>query len=265
MDRDQEIAPAKLQYAELHCLRAISAFGAAPRIHRNWRHAAELGYAALAITDECSLADVVGAHAEAKNTCCCSSSTRTSKTNAVKKLFNIFTESTAAIARRSPPPSSLSIAQRDPRRGKALRLNPDRIDHLTKSMQWWDGQGLRLEQLEGLNLDRERPSVVRSEVQEEIPHSLYSPPPFEKGADSRLPLVGNLTQHLIALVNTLIGVQRHLAQHTGGFVISAGALAHLAPIENTAMRSRTVIQWDKDDLENLGPLKVDVLALDPQP
>jgi Bacterial DNA polymerase III alpha NTPase domain len=229
MDRDQEIAPAKLQYAELPCLRAISAFGAAPRIHRNWRRAAELGYAALAITDECSLADVVGAHAEAKNTCCCSSSTRTSKTNAVKKLFNIFTESTAAIARRSPPPSSLSIAQRDPRRGEALRLNPDRIDHLTKSMQWWDGQGLRLEQLEGLNLNRERPS----EVQEEIPHSLYSPPPFEKGQTAACRWWG--------------------------------ALADLAPIENTAMRSRTVIQWDKDDLENLGLLKVDVLALDPQP
>jgi error-prone DNA polymerase len=80
MDRDQEITPAQLQYAELHCLRAISAFGAAPHIHRNWRRATELGYAALAITDECSLADVVGAHAEAKNTCCCSSSTRTSKT-----------------------------------------------------------------------------------------------------------------------------------------------------------------------------------------
>jgi error-prone DNA polymerase len=180
---------------------------------------------------------------------------------AVKKLFNIFTESTAAIARRSPPPSSLSIAQRDPRRGKALGLNPDRIDHLTKSVQWWDGQGMRLEQLEGLNLDRERPS----EVQQEIPHSLYSPLPFEKRADSRLPLVGNLTQQLIALVNTLIGVQRHLAQHTGGFMISAGALAHLAPIENTAMRNRTVIQWDKDDQEILGLLKVDVVALDPQP
>src|SRR5881396_1738905 len=59
----------------------------------------------------------------------------------------------------------------------------------------------------------------------------------------------------------LRGFPRHLSQHPGGFVISRGPLAELVPIENAAMPERTVIQWDKDDLENLGLLKVDVLAL----
>ncbi|HUQ26879.1 MAG TPA: error-prone DNA polymerase, partial [Burkholderiales bacterium] len=59
----------------------------------------------------------------------------------------------------------------------------------------------------------------------------------------------------------LKGFPRHLSQHVGGFVISRGPLAELVPVENAAMPDRTVIQWDKDDLEALGLLKVDVLAL----
>jgi len=59
----------------------------------------------------------------------------------------------------------------------------------------------------------------------------------------------------------LRGFPRHLSQHPGGFVISRGPLAELVPIENAAMAARTVIQWDKDDLESLGLLKVDVLGL----
>ena len=58
-----------------------------------------------------------------------------------------------------------------------------------------------------------------------------------------------------------LGFPRHLSQHVGGFVISSGPLAQLVPVENAAMEDRTVIQWDKDDLEALGLLKVDVLAL----
>ncbi|MBS0002179.1 MAG: error-prone DNA polymerase, partial [Thioalkalivibrio sp.] len=54
---------------------------------------------------------------------------------------------------------------------------------------------------------------------------------------------------------------RHLSQHTGGFVIAAGRLDELVPIENAAMAERTVIQWDKDDLDALGLLKIDILAL----
>ncbi|HEU5176879.1 MAG TPA: error-prone DNA polymerase, partial [Burkholderiales bacterium] len=66
---------------------------------------------------------------------------------------------------------------------------------------------------------------------------------------------------LFELAGTLRGFPRHLSQHVGGFVISRGPLAELVPIENAAMPERSVIQWDKDDLEALGLLKVDVLAL----
>ncbi|WP_016957873.1 error-prone DNA polymerase [Catenovulum agarivorans] len=68
-------------------------------------------------------------------------------------------------------------------------------------------------------------------------------------------------QQFIHLVNEILGFPRHLSQHVGGFVISAGALYELVPVENAAMPDRSVIQWDKDDLESLGLLKVDVLAL----
>jgi error-prone DNA polymerase len=66
---------------------------------------------------------------------------------------------------------------------------------------------------------------------------------------------------LFELAGTLRGFPRHLSQHVGGFVISRGPLGELVPIENAAMPERSVIQWDKDDLEALGLLKVDVLAL----
>ncbi|MBW3696566.1 DNA polymerase III subunit alpha [Vibrio sp. T187] len=68
-------------------------------------------------------------------------------------------------------------------------------------------------------------------------------------------------QQFIHLVNELMGFPRHLSQHVGGFVISSGPLYELVPVENAAMPDRTIIQWDKDDLEALGLLKVDVLAL----
>ncbi|HMA27059.1 MAG TPA: hypothetical protein VKO62_05440, partial [Solirubrobacterales bacterium] len=66
---------------------------------------------------------------------------------------------------------------------------------------------------------------------------------------------------LIRLVDELVGFPRHLSQHVGGFVIARGQLSHLVPIENAAMPERTIIQWDKDDLDALGLLKIDVLAL----
>ncbi|KZY59614.1 error-prone DNA polymerase, partial [Oleiphilus sp. HI0061] len=68
-------------------------------------------------------------------------------------------------------------------------------------------------------------------------------------------------QQFINLVNEIMGFPRHLSQHVGGFVISSGPLYELVPVENASMEARTVIQWDKDDLESLGLLKVDVLAL----
>lgn len=70
-----------------------------------------------------------------------------------------------------------------------------------------------------------------------------------------------VADQFFTLVNTILGFPRHLSQHVGGFVISAGPLAELVPVENAAMEGRTVIQWDKDDLESLGLMKVDVLAL----
>jgi error-prone DNA polymerase len=63
------------------------------------------------------------------------------------------------------------------------------------------------------------------------------------------------------LVDQLVGFPRHLSQHTGGMVMTRGPLCELVPIENAAMPGRTVIEWNKDDLDELGILKVDCLAL----
>ena len=68
-------------------------------------------------------------------------------------------------------------------------------------------------------------------------------------------------QRLIHLVSELIGFPRHLSQHVGGMVMTEGPLCELVPIENAAMDGRTVVEWDKDDLEQLGILKVDCLCL----
>jgi len=111
--------------------------------------------------------------------------------------------------------------------GKALGLDPLQVDRLARSMQWWDGR-----------------EVDESRVR-------------DAGFDPAAPLM----QRLLGLVRQLMGFPRHLSQHTGGFVISRGPLEELVPIENAAMPERTVIQWDKDDLDELGLLKVDVLAL----
>jgi len=111
--------------------------------------------------------------------------------------------------------------------GKALGLAELQIDCLARSMQWWDGRKLEAKRVATAGLDPEGP----------------------------------LMQRLRVLVGELIGFPRHLSQHVGGFVISAGALSQLVPIENAAMDGRTVIQWDKDDLNELGLIKVDVLAL----
>lgn len=65
----------------------------------------------------------------------------------------------------------------------------------------------------------------------------------------------------LRLIGEIIGFPRHRSQHVGGFVITEGRLDELCPIENAAMEGRTVIEWDKDDIDALGLLKVDVLAL----
>jgi error-prone DNA polymerase len=111
--------------------------------------------------------------------------------------------------------------------GKALGLDLTQVDRLAKAVGWWDGRQALPERIEDAGLDAESP-VIRQ---------------------------------LSALVTSLLGFPRHLSQHTGGFVISRGPLSHLVPTENAAMPERTVIEWDKDDLDALGLLKVDVLAL----
>ena len=111
--------------------------------------------------------------------------------------------------------------------GKALGLSLDQVDRLAKSMAWWDGRCIKPERLREAGFDPDNP-VIRD---------------------------------VVALVHELLGFPRHLSQHVGGFVIARDRLSRLVPVENAAMAARTVIQWDKDDLDALGLLKVDVLAL----
>jgi DNA-directed DNA polymerase III PolC len=111
--------------------------------------------------------------------------------------------------------------------GKAMGYDLNEVDRLARGMQWWDGQ----------RIDPER---IRA-----------------AGFDPRDPR----TQRLMALTAEILGFPRHLSQHVGGFVIARGRLDELVPIENAAMPERTVIEWDKDDLDALGLLKVDVLGL----
>ncbi|TVS13361.1 MAG: error-prone DNA polymerase [Gammaproteobacteria bacterium] len=111
--------------------------------------------------------------------------------------------------------------------GKALGLDPTLVDALAKSMAWWEKQDELKDRFAAAGVDPDSPVIRRC----------------------------------LHLVRELLGFPRHLSQHVGGFVISQGPLAQLVPIENAAMAERTLIQWDKDDLDALGLLKVDVLAL----
>jgi len=111
--------------------------------------------------------------------------------------------------------------------GKALGLELAQVDRLAKSMNWWDGRRVLAERLREGGFDHDSPVIER----------------------------------LIRLVNDLVGFPRHLSQHVGGFVISRGPLSCLVPVENAAMPERSVIQWDKDDLDALSLLKVDILGL----
>jgi error-prone DNA polymerase len=79
----------------------------------------------------------------------------------------------------------------------------------------------------------------------------------EVGLDPGSPIV----QRAVALARDLVGLPRHLSQHVGGFVLTRGRLDETVPIGNAAMDGRTFIEWDKDDIDTLGIMKVDVLAL----
>lgn len=111
--------------------------------------------------------------------------------------------------------------------GKALGFSLETVDALAKNHTWWDGREVMKERFAEVGL-----SVDDLQVQQ-----------------------------LLHLTQQLLGFPRHLSQHTGGFVLTKGPLSRMVPIENASMPDRTVIEWDKDDLDAMGLLKVDCLAL----
>ncbi len=111
--------------------------------------------------------------------------------------------------------------------GKAMGLSLDTVDALAREVDWWS----------------QSPND---------PHKLTA-----IGLNPRDPHLRSVLVHAC----TLMGFPRHLSQHVGGFVITRTPLCELVPIENAAMEDRTVIEWDKDDIEALGMLKIDVLGL----
>ncbi len=111
--------------------------------------------------------------------------------------------------------------------GRALGIDLDRIDAVAKGQHWFDGRSIAAERL------------------------------LENGFDPASPLC----RLWVSLTQALIGFPRHLSQHPGGFVIARDDLAELVPVEMAAMPGRSVIQWDKDDLDALRLVKVDILAL----
>ncbi len=111
--------------------------------------------------------------------------------------------------------------------GKALGLSLEAVDALAKSMHRWTGCKISAQDIRDIGLDP---------------------------GDRRI-------QHAFILAKELKGFPRHLTQHVGGFVISETPLCEIVPIVPSAMESRTIIEWDKDDIDALGLLKIDVLAL----
>ncbi len=111
--------------------------------------------------------------------------------------------------------------------GKALGLSLDRVDALAKHVEGYTREDNLAGRMQDVGIDPD------SQVGKQLNH----------------------------LVNEILGFPRHLSQHVGGMVITQGKLDELVPIENAAMDDRTVIQWDKNDLEELGLLKVDCLCL----
>ena len=127
--------------------------------------------------------------------------------------------------------------------GKALGIHAALVDHVAKHHQWWDGRQVDA-------------SVLAAHLQE----ALESPALLAHRHEISIPSAAQCERWAM-LCNQLIGAPRHLSQHVGGFVIARHRLSDLVPVENASMPERSVIQWDKDDLESLGLLKVDVLAL----
>lgn len=116
--------------------------------------------------------------------------------------------------------------------GKALGLDPLFIEQLSQSLSWWD-----------------RRADLEKQFNEQNSESGSS------STDKRL------VDHFYQLLQEIMGFPRHLSQHVGGFIITRSPTSTLVPIENASMPERTVIQWDKTDIEALGLLKIDILAL----
>ena len=111
--------------------------------------------------------------------------------------------------------------------GKALGFNPELLEKLARSHRHWDGRKVHTDRLQELGLSLDDLAV----------------------------------QQLMDLTSQLMGFPRHLSQHPGGFVLTRSPLSRMVPIEAASMENRTVIEWDKDDLDAMGLLKVDVLGL----
>jgi len=142
----------------------------------------------------------------------------------IQYIYEKYTRRRAALAATVITYRSRS-AVRDV--GKAMGFDSHFIDELANSLAWWN---------------RERELTSR----------------FQQQGIARS---GQIAEHFMARVQEILGFPRHLSQHVGGFVISRGPISNLVPVENASMPDRTVIQWDKDDIEALGLLKVDILAL----
>jgi error-prone DNA polymerase len=115
--------------------------------------------------------------------------------------------------------------------GKALGVPQGLVDSFAKEHYWFDEEGLQVQRL------------------------------CERAADFGMAIDELRMRQWLELTETLRGFPRHLSQHVGGFVLTQGKLTRLVPVENAAMEDRSIIQWDKDDLDDMGLLKVDVLAL----
>jgi error-prone DNA polymerase len=111
--------------------------------------------------------------------------------------------------------------------GKAFGLSEDTIGMLARTTRGWSVEAVTADEARRVGLDPSDPQLAK----------------------------------VLAYAHELIDFPRHLSQHVGGFVITRGRLDEVVPIENAAMKERTVIEWEKNDLESLGLLKVDVLAL----
>ena len=133
--------------------------------------------------------------------------------------------------------------------GRALGIDEQQIDAVAKSLQWWDVLDSRTHELSPPRMQHEKGATAdRGVAAQRLRENGFDPS-------------SSVVRQWIELTRQLIGFPRHLSQHPGGFVIARDRIEELVPVENAAMPGRSVVQWDKDDLDTLGLIKVDILAL----